>query len=235
MRIFGRFKKQIAWKIKSWIASTNQVGSNVVLGRNTFLEGATLMGNITLGEGCRIYHTRIIGTVEIGLFTSLWGPNLHLMSGKEAIRIGNFCSIARNTSFQGDNHETKNLTTYHIHKNILDDNIDKDITSKGPIEVGNDVWIGMNCSILSGVKIGHGAVIGAGSVVVNEIPPYAIAGGVPARVIRYRFEQEEIKLLLKLKWWDWDLDTIIEHKNIFSDPITSNWLYKLLLEQEEYK
>lgn len=70
--------------------------------------------------------------------------------------------------------------------------------------IGHDVWLGRNALILSGVNIGDGAVIGAGAVVVKDIPPYAIAAGNPARVIRYRFDRQQIAALEKIQWWNWD-------------------------------
>ena len=92
---------------------------------------------------------------------------------------------------------------------ILDYGI-QDHYSKGNIEIGNDVWIGSDAKFLSGVKVGDGAVIAANSVVVKDVEPYAIYGGNPARLIRYRFSNEEIAKLMEMKWWDWNIDKIIE-------------------------
>ena len=77
--------------------------------------------------------------------------------------------------------------------------------------IGNDVWIGWGVLIKGGVTIGNGAVIGAYSVVTKDVPPYAVVAGVPAKVIKYRFEQEKIDLLQQLQWWDWDIDRIYEN------------------------
>lgn len=77
--------------------------------------------------------------------------------------------------------------------------------------IGNDVWIGWGVLIKGGVTIGNGAVIGARSVVTKDVPPYAVVAGVPAKVIKYRFEQEKIDLLQQLQWWDWDIDQIYEN------------------------
>jgi acetyltransferase-like isoleucine patch superfamily enzyme len=81
--------------------------------------------------------------------------------------------------------------------------IEQFVTTKGDVTIGNDVWIGQHVTILSGVTIGDGAVIGAHSVVGKSIPPYAIAVGNPARVIRYRFDEKTIEMLLKIQWWNW--------------------------------
>ena len=79
------------------------------------------------------------------------------------------------------------------------------------MEIGNDVWIGMNAMILSGVKIGDGAVVGAGSVVTKDVEPYAVVAGNPAREIRKRFDDQTISELLKANWWDWDIQKIREN------------------------
>lgn len=86
------------------------------------------------------------------------------------------------------------------------------------VEIGNDVWIGANAVILPGVKIGDGAVIGAGAVVTKDVPPYAVAGGVPASVRKYRFRKELVSSFLRIRWWDWPLEKIAEHFRLFYDP-----------------
>lgn len=85
------------------------------------------------------------------------------------------------------------------------------------VEIGNDVWIGSNVLIVDGVKIGDGAIITAGSVVTRDLPPYAIAGGIPARVLKYRFNKKYIRFLLNFKWWDKDFEWIRENCHLFDD------------------
>lgn len=84
-----------------------------------------------------------------------------------------------------------------------------------PCYIGNDVWIGRGVMIKNGIKIGNGAIIGAGAVVTKDVPDYAIVGGVPAKIIRYRFDENTIKLLLESKWWDYPFDVIkdLDHRN----------------------
>ncbi|MNI40841.1 Chloramphenicol acetyltransferase [compost metagenome] len=86
------------------------------------------------------------------------------------------------------------------------------------IVIGNDVWIGANAVILPGVTLGDGAVIGAGAVVTKDVPPYAIVGGVPAKVIRYRFTPEEIEVLLRIKWWEWEIEEIKSKAYLLKNP-----------------
>ena len=85
--------------------------------------------------------------------------------------------------------------------------------------IGNDVWIGRNATIIAGVNIGNGAIIGAGAVVTKDVPDYAVVGGVPAHIIRYRYTQEQIKALLEIEWWNWDDDKIREYQADFYLPI----------------
>lgn len=114
--------------------------------------------------------------------------------------LGNFCSVADEVRFllQTD-HEMKYFSTYPYKTKILNDNNGEAI-SKGDIVIDDDVWIGYRATILSGVHIGQGAVVAAGAVVTKDVPPYAIVGGVPAKVIKYRFSPEIIQQLMKLDY-----------------------------------
>lgn len=114
----------------------------------------------------------------------------------EKLIIGNYCSITNGCSFiLSGEHSTNKITTFPISENILNN-----AKCKGPIIVGDDVWIGFGTTILSGVNIGQGAIIAAGSVVTKDVPPYAIVGGVPAKVIKYRFDEKIINELLKIDY-----------------------------------
>ena len=97
------------------------------------------------------------------------------------------------------------------------------------IKVGNDVWIGQGVTILkkNGISIGDGAVLGSGAVVTKDIPPYAIAVGVPARVIKYRFRPEVIEELLNIKWWDWPMEIIKKYWEVLNEELTSEVLNRL--------
>lgn len=133
-------------------------------------------------------------------------------NGAAQLKIGKFVQIADEVTFIMSNHRTDSITTYPFtNLNFLwqgNANGPSDHISKGGITVGNDVWIGFRSTILSGSEIGDGAIIAAGSVVSGIIPPYTIYGGVPAKLIRYRFDDNTINDLLKIKWWDWDDETI---------------------------
>lgn len=132
--------------------------------------------------------------------------------------IGKFCSIACGAKFifNSANHTLSSLSTYPFPIFFEEWGLDiKDITkawdNKGNIVVGNDVWIGYEAVILAGVTIGDGAIIGARAVVTKDVPPYTIVGGVPAKPIRKRFNEETIDTLLKLKWWDWSKERIAKN------------------------
>lgn len=123
------------------------------------------------------------------------------------LRIGSFCSIAPDVSFvlSGDHH-INHLTTFPFYSKIIDDR--NEAISKGDIEIADDVWIGVGAIILSGVKIGQGAIVGAGAVVTKDVPAYAIVGGNPAKVIKYRFSEAVIKKLLTLDFSKFDAEFI---------------------------
>lgn len=149
------------------------------------------------------------------------GVNFWTLS-KTHIMIGNYTSIAQQEKFYiGINHDYKCVTMAPF-ENIFGI---PNVYSKNPyhnhnqIIIGHDVWIGNSCTIMSGIHIGNGAVIGAGSVVAKDIPPYAIAVGNPARVVKYRFSDEIIKKLQDLKWWYWPEEKIREAAQYMSDPV----------------
>lgn len=137
--------------------------------------------------------------------------------GETYYTVGKFCSIASHLSiWLGGNHRVDWITTYPFmdfaHNFPEAAGIAGHPATKGNVIIGNDVWIGMNVTIMSGVTIGDGAVIGAFSVVAKDVPPYAIAAGNPARVVKYRYDAATIQQLLKLQWWDWPIEKI--RKNV---------------------
>lgn len=139
----------------------------------------------------------------------------HYPINHERLIIGKFCSIACGTKFlfNSANHTLKSLSTYTFPLFYEDWNLEKsNITTawdnKGDIIIGNDVWIGYEAIIMAGVHVGNGAIIAAHAVVTKDVQPYTIVGGVPARFIRKRFNEEIIQELEKLKWWNWPIEKI---------------------------
>lgn len=142
----------------------------------------------------------------------------HYPVNRDKLVIGKFCSIACGAKFifTSANHTLKSLSTYpfpiFFEEWGLDSaNITDAWDKKGDIVIGNDVWIGYEAVILSGVTVGDGAIIGARAVVTKDVPPYAIVGGVPARCIRRRFDEETVTKLRELKWWEWSDEKIKEN------------------------
>ena len=139
----------------------------------------------------------------------------HYPVNGDKLKIGKFCSIACGAKFlfTSANHTMRSLSTYpfpiFFEEWELDaKNICEAWDNKGDIVIGNDVWIGFEAVILSGVTIGDGAIIGTRAVVTKDVPPYTIVGGIPAKPIRKRFDDETIAQLEALNWWDWDEETI---------------------------
>lgn len=135
----------------------------------------------------------------------------HYPINGDRLVIGKFCSIACGAKFlfTSGNHTMKSLANYTFPIFFDEWGLDaKDICrawdNKGDTVVGNDVWIGYEAVVLSGVTIGDGAVIGARAVVTRDVPPYTVVGGVPARAIRRRFDDATVERLEALRWWDWD-------------------------------
>jgi len=130
--------------------------------------------------------------------------------------IGKFCQIASGATFimNGGNHLTDGISTFPFQifgegwSNAMEG---KSYPSKGDTVIGNDVWIGHDATIMPGIQVGHGAIIGTKSVVTKDIPPYAIVGGNPATLLKMRFGESEIEKLLEMAWWDWKIEKITKN------------------------
>ncbi len=139
----------------------------------------------------------------------------HYPVNGDRLKIGKFCSVACGAKFlfTSGNHSLRSLSTYtfpifYEQWGLDPKNIRDAWDNKGDIVIGNDVWIGYEAVILSGVTVGDGAVIGTRAVVTKDVPPYTIVGGVPARPIRRRFDPQTIARLEELRWWDWEEERI---------------------------
>jgi virginiamycin A acetyltransferase len=190
---------------------------------------SSLQGIIHVGKGSIIKDSLLlVKELHIGRNTSLWGPNIDIHCMLNPVKIGSFCSIARNVSIQEYNHRMDRCSTYFFSSNIFNEGMEPDIVSRGPIIIGNDVWIASQVVIGSGVSIGDGAVVGANSVVLGDVPPYAIVAGSPAKVLRYRFEEKIVERLLSLKWWEWNDERILSNRELFLDKLTSGVLDRVV-------
>jgi acetyltransferase-like isoleucine patch superfamily enzyme len=160
-------------------------------------------------------------------------PKIRFSEPNSVLRFGSFCSVAAGlVVFLGGNHRTEWVSTFPFGNTPGGDFFKKQnkelIKSNGDVTIGNDVWIGEHVVIMSGITVGDGAVIAANSHVVKDVEPYSIVGGNPARHIKYRFSQEQIEKLLKIKWWDWDDEKIQE--NI---PLLCNKYIDMFIEEHD--
>jgi acetyltransferase-like isoleucine patch superfamily enzyme len=133
------------------------------------------------------------------------------------ISIGSFCSLGPEVLIFGQaDHPLDLPSTYPFRsKPLSPDAPNRDAVTRGPVKIGNDVWIAARAMILSGVTVGSGAVIGAGAVVARDVPPYAIVVGNPGEIVRYRFSEATIAALLEIAWWDWPDAEIAEFEALF--------------------
>jgi acetyltransferase-like isoleucine patch superfamily enzyme len=148
--------------------------------------------------------------------------------------IGRFCSIGHNVSIALGDHPTDYLSTHPLfyEMSYISDvpslTIDPLFTSHKRVTIGSDVWIGANCYIKDGITIGDGAIIGTGAVVTKDVPPFSVAVGVPAKVIKKRFDDETIERLMELSWWNWDIDKIFKNKQLFQGKFSKEILKELI-------
>ncbi|WP_445709697.1 CatB-related O-acetyltransferase [Flavobacterium mesophilum] len=229
-RLYKKLKKVIISKPSK--KDTNKIISSKIqcielIDESAQIQFSELRGNVKIGARSLINKVLFDGKIIIGSNTTINGPNTEFYALDYPIKIGNFCSIARGTNIQEHNHDINCTTTYFIKYRVFNDKYGSDAVSKGAIEIGNDVWIGTGSTILTGVKIGDGAVIAANAVVTNDVPPYAIVGGTPAKVLKYRFSEEIINELLKIEWWNWEIDKIKTNKELFYGDLTMEKLQKL--------
>jgi len=183
--------------------------------------------NTTISIDYSVQRVKKIGNSKVSIGRYSYGDNLiKVQQWKEgaSLQIGSFCSIAKGVTFLlGGNHRTDWISTYpfgHVYANEMGINpVSEHPKTNGDIIINDDVWIGQNSTILSGVKVGAGAVIAANSTVVKNVLPYKIYGGNPAKLIKPRFNNQITDLLLMLKWWELDIEEIKKiHPILCSEP-----------------
>lgn len=171
----------------------------------------------TLRRIFRDYHG-----VDIGMYTH--GGCFDQDNVQDNITIGRYCSIARTARFVTHNHPGEFLSTHGFFFNPTLGFCDQWYVDISPLSIGNDVWVGEYAVVLPRVKtIGHGAIIAAGAIVTRDIPPYAVAVGNPARVVRYRFSEDVIDSLLKSEWWDKEPCELKSMADQFQAPYQTLW------------
>ncbi len=202
------FKKRLKTLIKGLI----QRGQNTA-GDHGFSETVVLNNNyVKIGEGCYIYQC------QIGDYTYL-SKNVSVMNTK----IGKFCSIAQGVSICLGRHPSSKFVSTHPaffsvnRQNGMTFSDREYFAEMGKTVIGHDVWIGVNAIIMDDINIGNGAIIAAGAVVTKDVPPYGIVAGIPARLLRYRFEPQQISFLENFQWWNKDEAWLREHFTTFHD------------------
>jgi len=173
--------------------------------------------NSNISEKSKIYGNCTLVDVELDDYSYV-GKNAMI----SLTRIGKFCSIGPNFVCGYGIHPTSGISTAPMfYANNISNGItlckESKIEERKLITIKNDVWIGLNVTILDGVTIGNGAIVAAGAVVTKNIPDYAIYGGVPAKLIKYRFNKEQIVSLLKIKWWNFEFEKLSEVEKSFFD------------------
>jgi len=174
--------------------------------------------NSKFGVNVSLLKNSIVKNSEIDNMTYV-GANTNINNSK----IGKFCSIGPGCRIGPGQHPTDTFVSTHpaFYSTNIYNRIgfaDKQYFEEyKKIYIGNDVWLGANVIIVDGINIGDGAMVAAGAIVTKDVPPYAIVGGIPAKILKYRFEDEEIKFLLKEKWWNRDFSWMKNNQKLFLD------------------
>lgn len=194
-----------------------RLAGEVTLASGAHVEtGSHLSGDVSLAENAHVGpDSKVTGSVALDQYVNLTA-DIEFIGGE--ISVGGFTPVGRRTSFQAIDHSTyRPSTQWKFYAEVLDERLEMD--SKGPIRVGSDVWIGMDTTVLSGVEIGHGAVVGAGAVVTEDVEPYAIVAGVPAEHRGWRFDERTREQLLDIAWWEWGEDRMRRNERFFTTDL----------------
>ena len=181
---------------------------------------------LTIAKWLRVkspFRSKLQSSVTVGRHTYGVSRKKVLATSEFApLTVGAFCSIAGNVSFMcsGGTHSPWAATTFPIYSRMMASADPTENGGKpGGVTIANDVWIGRSAIIMPGVHIADGAIVGSGAVVTKDVPPYAIVGGNPAKLIRYRFSEDIIAKLLAIRWWEWTDEKIKQEAVLLTGPI----------------
>ncbi len=233
----------------SFISPDAQI-SNCVLGlktriyKNANIKNSSLKDFVSIGDSTDIIDCDIDSNVSINrrnyIFKSVIGRFCYTGIGTmiRSSEVGNFCSISWNVSIGGGDHPKENVTTgnlnrfYQLDAGMWDDKSKKELakvfSKQKQCIIKNDVLISSNVTILRNITIGNGAIIGAGAVVTKDVEPYSIVAGVPAKLIRKRFDDKTIEALERIQWWNWPIEIIRENLElIYSTKVDKKVICKM--------
>ncbi len=216
----------------------NNLDPTAVLYNQTTVINSSIGRKSTVGDFSKVENCVLGDYVRIDRNNYVWESTIgnHCNTGKNTtiikVQMGNFVTISWNISIGGANHDYSRMTVHNFVYNDFDELKPKNGIGydrfTDQLTIGNDVWIAANTVITRGVTIGNGAVIGAGAVVTKDVPEYAVVAGVPAKVIKYRFDEKEIALLNQIQWWNWDDQKIRDNYDLLSSKVTTEQLEKFL-------
>lgn len=202
----------------------SQIGVGVRIFKHAEVKNSLLSENVIVGNHAMIISSELESNISINRYNYIYKSSIGrftytgIGSSIRSSRVGRFCSLAWNVSIGGGNHEFHHVTTSPLwrfemlDKSEMNHDENKELIKRhndfGACTIGHDVWIATNAVILRDVKIGNGAIIGAGAVVTKDVEPYSIVAGVPAKKIKMRFDDKVIDVLEQIQWWNWPIDVI---------------------------
>jgi len=212
------FLKRLNFLYKKFkYSKNNKLSSTVYIGKKVTLNNCTLCYHSRVAEYASLSNVYIGEYSSIGRYAKIVHTN-----------IGKYCAISWDTTINAISHPYNHLTINAFpYVPYVGNFVKERKQSYKQVIIKNDVWIGANSVIMPGITIGNGAIIGAGAVVTKDIPDYAIVAGVPAKVLKYRFDKDIIDRLLELKWWDLDTEIIKQHISLWGGEFNCDSLKRL--------